>query len=231
MRRLLPGVLLLVLLLPGVAFAHGGSVVAAGGNAAYRLTVQAADTKLKDGGNAVDLTAYPVRLSNGVTDLTADVRITIDGGETLRPEVVGDGFEALDGGETLRPDVVGDGFEALVPIEKRGAWRTWTVRAALDCVWIGRADVDASRRPPPTGGGTAGKRPASLSGCRCRVCGRRSGPSRPARRSPSSTSSQASWCSCCSARERSPCGDAGSSHSARRQGRRQTGATAMASGA
>lgn len=104
---------LLALLVPATAEAHGGSVVAAGGNDAYRLTIEAEDTKAQDGSPVVDLTSYPIRRSSGAPDLRANLVIRIDGGKPFTPSVVD------------------HGLEALVPVKQAGAWRTWQVSAEL----------------------------------------------------------------------------------------------------
>ncbi len=111
-RRLVAAVLL-ALALPGLASAHGGRTVATGSNAVYDLSVQASDVLRPDGGQAVDLTAYPIRRANGAPDLEAEVSFAIDGSQ------------AIPGRRS------GDGIEATIPVSRRGEWRSWTVAATV----------------------------------------------------------------------------------------------------
>lgn len=102
-------VLLLLLIWPAVAAAHGGTTVLSGSNAAYDLSAQASDIVTAEGQKAVDLTAYPIRRGNGAPDLEADVRFSIDDGPAIRARRNG------------------DGVEAIVPVSSRGQWRSWTI--------------------------------------------------------------------------------------------------------
>jgi hypothetical protein len=95
--------LLVSLAVAGAVQAHGGMVVATARNDAYKLTVQAIDMRL-DGRPAVDLTAYPVRRSNGAPDLDADVSFRL-------------GTREVAGRRQA------DGITAEIPIERTGAWR------------------------------------------------------------------------------------------------------------
>ena len=117
---------LAALALAGAVYAHGGTVIATGSNDAYKLTVQALDITL-NGRPAVDLTAYPVRRSNGAPDLDADVTFTL-------------GAREFPG----RRD--GDGITAEIPIESRGAWRRETIAVDVD----GAAGTIAVRAAPQT---------------------------------------------------------------------------------
>jgi hypothetical protein len=129
-RRVAAVVLLLAAVaavLPAGAAAHGGTVIASGSNEAYTLTVQAADVRTADGRRVVDLTAYPVRRSNGAIDLRA--RVEIDLGD----------------GRTVRPVARGDGLEALIPVDRPGAWRSWAITASV----TGEAGTLRIRGTPP----------------------------------------------------------------------------------
>jgi hypothetical protein len=103
--------LLTVLAVAAVAPAHGGKIIATGSNDAYKLTVQALDMQL-GGQPAVDLTAYPVRRSNGAPDLDADVTFTL-------------GTRAVPGRRE------GDGVTAEIPIEAVGAWRREPIKVTV----------------------------------------------------------------------------------------------------
>lgn len=105
--------LVVLLVLPALASAHGGTTVLSGGNAAYDLTVLASDVTTPEGATAVDLTAYPIRRGNGAPDLGADVRFSIDGEAAIRARRNG------------------DGVEAVVPVSSRGQWRSWTIVASV----------------------------------------------------------------------------------------------------
>lgn len=137
MRRALLLAALLALLAPAVAAAHGGSVIASGGNDAYRLTIEASDVQGADGARAVDLTAYPIRLTNGAPDLAADLTLSIDGGTP---------FKAI---------ARGDGLEAIVPVDATGAWRQWTVRARLRGA-AGTLAITGAPTDPAGSGGVSG---------------------------------------------------------------------------
>ena len=111
MGRLIVALLLLVL--PGVAIAHGGGTVATGSNAAYKLSVTALDVRLEDGRPAVDLTAYPIRRANGAPELDAKVDFML--GERRFPG---------------QRD--GDGIAAEIPLESAGAWRKEPITVTLN---------------------------------------------------------------------------------------------------
>jgi hypothetical protein len=95
------------------AHAHGGDEVAAGRNSAYVLSVQASEHRAEDGRRVVDLTAYPVRRSNGAPDAQAVVTLRIDGRRSLR---------------AVRR---GDGHEVLIPTDRPLAWRDWQITATV----------------------------------------------------------------------------------------------------
>lgn len=132
MGRLILLALAASLAFAGVALAHGGRVVATGSNDAYKLTVQALDVSL-DGRPAVDLTAYPVRRSNGAPDLDADVTFRL-------------------GDQTAKGRRDADGITAEIPIEKAGAWRqepvTVTVNGAAGTITVSGDPVAADDGPP-----------------------------------------------------------------------------------
>lgn len=98
--------------LPATAFAHGGTTVASGSNAAYKLSVQALDIRLEDGRPGVDFTAYPIRRANGAPELDAQVLFTL--GEH-RSEGVREG----------------DGIAAELPLESSGEWRRLPIAVTL----------------------------------------------------------------------------------------------------
>lgn len=121
------------LALAGAARAHGGTVIATGSNQAYKLTVQALDVRVA-GRPTVDLTAYPVRRSNGAPDLKAEVTFTLGGRDfTGRREA--------------------DGITAEIPIESTGAWRrqpiTVTVRGAAGTITAHASPQADSDGSPP----------------------------------------------------------------------------------
>lgn len=118
---------------PAAAGAHGGTVIASGSNDAYALTVQAAPVQARGDGPLVDVTAYPVRRSNGALDLRARVEVDLGDGRTVR----------------LRPR--GDGLEALVPVEEPGAWRSWAVTARVSGA-AGTLEVRGGPLAPPDEG-------------------------------------------------------------------------------
>lgn len=89
---------------PPAALAHGGGTIASGSNAAYKLSIQALDIRLDDGRPAVDLTAYPIRRTNGAPELDAQVEFQL-------------GERRFDG------EREGDGIAAEIPLESAGAWR------------------------------------------------------------------------------------------------------------
>jgi hypothetical protein len=101
--------LAVALTLPAVAMTHGGYVLAQGGNDAYRLSVQAIEV---DGG-VVDVTAYPIRVSDGRLERDARVEIAVDDGRVVRAEYA----EGV--------------HHALVPNERAGEWRAWAVTARV----------------------------------------------------------------------------------------------------
>jgi hypothetical protein len=92
---------------------HGGDEVAAGRNAAYVLSVQASEHRGDDGRRYVDLTAYPIRRSNGAPDPQADVT-----------------FQIGDGGP-VRAVPRGEGHEALIPADRARAWLDWDISATV----------------------------------------------------------------------------------------------------
>jgi hypothetical protein len=116
------------LALAGAVYAHGGTVVATASNDAYKLTVQAIDMRLQ-GRPAVDLTAYPVRRTNGAPDLDAAVTFKL-------------GTQVATGRRQA------DGITAEIPIEKTGSWRyepiTVTVNGAAGVITV---NADALSEP------------------------------------------------------------------------------------
>jgi MYXO-CTERM domain-containing protein len=132
MGRLILAALVAGLVVASLARAHGGSVVATGSNDAYKLTVQALDMRL-NGEPAVDLTAYPVRRSNGAPDLDADVRFTL-------------------GTRTVPGRRQADGITAEIPIESTGSWRRQpiavTVNGAAGTITVRAAAIDTDDGPP-----------------------------------------------------------------------------------
>lgn len=127
MGRLILAAILASLAFAGAVHAHGGATIATASNDAYKLTVQALDMRLDDGRSAVDLTAYPVRRSNGAPDLDADVTFTL-------------GTRTVSG----RRDA--DGITAEIPIEKTGAWKTQPITVTVDGV---AGTITARAEPQP----------------------------------------------------------------------------------
>jgi len=124
---------LTLLMLAGVVHAHGGRVVATGSNDAYKLTVQALDMRL-NGQPAVDLTAYPVRRSNGAPDLDADVTFKL-------------------GARDVAGRREADGITAEIPIETTGAWRrepiTVTASGTAGTITVHAAALQRTDGGPP----------------------------------------------------------------------------------
>lgn len=118
-----------VVALPGAAGAHGGTVVASGANDAYRVTVQASDVRASSE-PLVDVTVYPISRANGapVSDATVTVRI--------------------DGGAPIRATPASGAFEVLVPAERYGAWREWSVVATVEGP-AGRLTLRGAQQPSP----------------------------------------------------------------------------------
>lgn len=129
---------------PPAAAAHGGATVASGANAAYTLSVQAADARTADGRPAVDLTAYPVRRSNGAPDLAA--RVVFDAG-----------------GRRVAGVRRGDGVHAVLEVPERGAWRAWALAATVTGA-AGRLTVRGEATEVPDDGPPGWAVPVSLAG-------------------------------------------------------------------
>lgn len=107
-------VVLVALLAPAAARAHGGYQMMAVTKGAYSVTVRA--RPYMDGGaSKVDVTSYVVRQDIGESDLSAAIRLRLSG---------------PDGTVNLVPKVVGDGYESIVNAGQT-AWRHWTVTAKV----------------------------------------------------------------------------------------------------
>lgn len=126
----------------GAALAHGGTVIATSSNDAYKLTVQALDMRLADGRPAVDITAYPVRRSNGAPDLDAQVTFRLGAREA--------------GGRRE-----GDGITAEIPIESKGAWRDEPISVSVTGA-AGTITARAAAQPESDSGPPAALVPVTI---------------------------------------------------------------------